>query len=66
MNSKTQGLRVASVLFGLVCLGHLWRWFAHVDVRLDSHAIPMWLSVAAAVVAGGLSLWMWRLSSARI
>jgi hypothetical protein len=66
MNSQSQGLRVAGVLFGLICLGHVWRLLAHVGVQLGSHVIPMWPSVAAAIVAGALSLWMWRLSSHRI
>ncbi len=65
MNSQTTGLRVASVVFGLVCLGHLWRLYAHANIRIGDHFVPMWASVLGLIIAGGLSIWMWRLSSAR-
>jgi hypothetical protein len=63
MNSPRAGLRVAAIIFGLVCLGHLWRLLRHLDIRMGSHDIPMWLSVVGAIIAGGLSLWMWKLSA---
>jgi hypothetical protein len=63
MNSQRAGLRVAGLVFGLVCLGHLWRLIAHADVRIGSHSIPMWLSVFGAIVSAGLSLWMWKLAA---
>lgn len=65
MNSPKIGLRVAALIFGLVCLGHLWRLLKHFDVRVGSHNIPMSLSIVAVFVAGGLSLWLWRLSTSR-
>jgi len=48
-----------------VCLGHLWRLYAHANVRIGDHFVPMWASVLGLIIAGGLSIWMWRLSSAR-
>jgi len=63
MSSPRTGLRVAAIIFGLVCLGHLWRLVQHVDVRLGPHDIPMWISVVGIIIAGGLSLWMWKLSA---
>jgi hypothetical protein len=63
MNSPKLGLRVAASIFGLVCLGHLWRLVRHVDVRLGAYDVPMWLSIAGVLIAGGLSLWLWRLSA---
>jgi len=65
MNSQTAGLRVASIVFGLICLGHLWRLYAHAEVRIGGHSVPLWASLAGLIVAGLLSFWMWRLSSAR-
>jgi hypothetical protein len=66
MNSQRTGLRVASVIFGLICLIHIWRLvFAHFTVQLGSHQLPIWGSVVAVIVTGGLSIWMWRLSAAR-
>lgn len=66
MNSPAQGLRVASIIFGLIGLGHLGRLLARIPVHLGNYAIPMWPSVIALIVAGALSIWMWRLSSHRI
>jgi len=66
MKSQQTGLRVASLVFGLVCLAHIWRvLMSHFTVQIGSHQIPLWGSWVAVVVAGGLSIWMWRLSSAR-
>jgi hypothetical protein len=62
MNSYITGLRVAGTVFGLFCLGHAWRLIAGVHVLIGRHAIPPWVSVFAIVIAGGLSLWMWKLS----
>jgi len=65
MNSPTTGLRVASVIFALFFLGHVLRLITHASVMLGSYHVPMWPSVVALIVAGLLSMWMWRLSSLR-
>ncbi len=65
MNSQRTGLRVASVIFGLMCLVHIYRLlFAHFTVQIGSHQLPVWGSGIAIIVTGGLSIWMWRVSSA--
>jgi hypothetical protein len=65
MNSQRTGLRIASLIFGLAGLVHIWRvLMSHFTVQIGSHQIPLWGSWIAVVVAGGLSIWMWRLSSA--
>jgi hypothetical protein len=65
MNSPKTGLRVAGVLFGIFCLAHIIRLITQSPVLIGSHHIPMWPSVVALIVAGLLSLWMWRLASPR-
>ncbi|HEY2125325.1 MAG TPA: hypothetical protein VGG94_07665 [Chthoniobacterales bacterium] len=65
MNSPRVGLRVAALFFGLVCLGHAWRLFAHLEVRIGSYDIPTWPSMVAVFVTGALGLWFWRLSASR-
>lgn len=66
MNSQSFGLRVAGLIFGLMCLVHLWRLlFSHFTVQLGSHVIPLWGSGAGAIIAGILSIWMFRLSASR-
>jgi len=63
MNSPTTGLRVASIVFALFAVGHILRLIKHAQVTVGTHHAPMWVSVIALIIAGGLSIWMWRLSS---
>ena len=65
MNSQNRALRVGGFIFGIVCLAHLWRLFAHIDIQIGTYHFPTWGSVVGAIVAGTLSLWMGRLSSGR-
>jgi Flp pilus assembly protein TadB len=65
MNSRTTGLRVASVVFALFALGHVLRLINHARVIVGTHHAPMWVSVVALIIAAGLSIWMWRLASGR-
>jgi hypothetical protein len=63
MKSQILGLRVAGTLFALVCLGHLLRIITGADVLIAGWQMPVWLNVVGVLIAGGLSLWMWRLSA---
>jgi len=62
MKSSVLGLRVASVVFGLMSLAQLARLLIRPLVLVAGHEIPLWPSVIAMVVLGGLSLWMWKLA----
>jgi hypothetical protein len=62
MNSQTTGLRIASLLFAAIALGHVVRLLKHAQVIVGSHTIPLWISAPLAVIAALLSFWMWRLS----
>ena len=63
MKSQILGLRVAGTIFALVCLAHLWRVITRADVVIAGWQMPVWLNVVGVLIAGGLSLWMWRLSA---
>jgi hypothetical protein len=64
MKSQIFGLRVAGYSFlRLVCLGHLLRIITQADVLIAGRQIPVWLNAVGVLIAGGLSLWMWRLSA---
>jgi uncharacterized membrane protein YecN with MAPEG domain len=65
MNSPTTGLRVASVIFGILAIGHLLRLMKHAQVTVGTHTIPMGLSWVALIVAAILCIWFWRLSNLR-
>ena len=64
MHSQVVGLRVASVVFGLICLAQLCRLLVRPDVMVAGHVFPLWPSTVAFVVMAGLCLWMWKLSRA--
>lgn len=62
MNSRVLGLRVASAVFGLLCVGQLIRMLMHVGIQVGSHPVPIWFSGVAALVLAGLCSWLWRLA----
>ncbi|MEY2565073.1 MAG: hypothetical protein QOH88_3266 [Verrucomicrobiota bacterium] len=64
MSSMIRGLRVASMVFALVCLAQLLRVLFKMEVVAGGHRIPLWASVAVMVFTGCLSLWLWTLSRA--
>jgi hypothetical protein len=62
MNAQITGLRVASVVFGLMALAQLVRLVIRPEVLVAGHPMPLWPSVLAFIILGGLSLWMWNLA----
>lgn len=55
MNSQVLGLRVASIIFGLVSLAQLLRLLIRPEVRVAGYELPLWPSALRAdgPVAGG-------------
>jgi len=51
---------MASILLAAVSIGHLLRALFGVQVTLADRLIPMWVSWAAFVVAGGVAVMLWR------
>jgi hypothetical protein len=64
MNSQMTGLRVASVVFGLMAVAQLLRLVIRPEVLVAGNSMPLWPSVLALIVLGGLSVWMWKLARA--
>ena len=62
MNSQITGLRVASVVFGLMAIAQLGRLAIRPEVLVAGHPMPLWPSVLALIILGGLSLWLWKLA----
>ena len=62
MKSQILGLRVAGTIFGLMCLAQLLRLATQVQVLVGGYQIPLWPSAVGLVIAGGLSVWLWKLS----
>lgn len=48
---------IASAIFALMALVHLYRLVKPFEVTIGSCHLPQWVSIAGVVVAGGLS-WM--------
>ena len=51
---------VASVLFALIALLHLWRGIAGWPAVINNVTVPVPLSWLAFVVAGGMAVWLWK------
>lgn len=62
MKPQVLGLRVAGSLFGIMALIHVGRLVIRPEILIAGHPAPMWPSVLALIVLGGLSGWMWKLS----
>jgi len=62
MNSQITGLLVASVVFGLMAIAQLARLLIRPEVIVGGYAMPLWPSVVAFIVLGGLCLWLWKLA----
>jgi uncharacterized membrane protein YecN with MAPEG domain len=65
MNSQRIGLRVASILFGLFAILHVYRLINQIPVMVGSQQVPMGVSWVALIVAAILCIWFWRLASGR-
>ena len=51
---------LAVIVFAVVALAHLYRLLRPFQVVIGSHVLPQWVSILGLVVAGGLSLMLWR------
>jgi hypothetical protein len=51
---------LAAVVFALVAIAHLLRLVFQVEVLIGGVSIPMWVSVFATVIPGGLSVALFR------
>lgn len=58
MNSPTLGLRVSSVVFGLLGAGQAARLLFQAQVVVNGWELPLWPSALAALVLGALCLWL--------
>lgn len=62
MINRRLGLRVSAVIFAIFAVGHLIRLAANLEVRIGGLLIPVWPSIIFVILAGALSVWLWRLS----
>ena len=62
MSRQSLGLRVASMVFGIVAAGHLLRLATGAEIVIAGWEVPVVVNLLGAVIAGGLCIWLWRLS----
>jgi hypothetical protein len=62
MNSPQLGLRVASVFSGLLCVAHLVRLLAEIQIQVGGYRVGLWPSALAAVLGAAFCYWFWRLA----
>ncbi|MBI1978358.1 MAG: hypothetical protein HYS55_06355 [Candidatus Omnitrophica bacterium] len=60
MDSKKSALSVAGVIFLIISVFHLIRAIFQTEVVVGTVTLPVWPSVAGAVVFFLLSLWMFK------
>lgn len=58
-------LLVSGTIFGLIALIHLYRLYSHFNVIIGSTDLPDWASIAAVIISGVLSLWMFSAARCR-
>ena len=56
----TQPTRIAATLLTAVAIAHLLRVVLGIEATVAGSVVPMWVSVAATIVAGGVALMLWR------
>jgi hypothetical protein len=62
MKSKTVGLRVSSLIFGVVCLGHITRLCVRGGIVIDGHHFGLIPNLIFIIVTGGLAIWLAKLA----
>ncbi len=51
---------IAVGIFSLICLLHIARLFAGIDITIGGWAVPLWVSVPGALATGGLAFMLWK------
>jgi hypothetical protein len=62
MKSQIAGLRVASVIFGLITVAQVARLVIRPEVLVNGYLMPLWPSALAVVILGSMCIWLWKLS----
>jgi hypothetical protein len=66
VDSQIRGLRVASLLFALLCVVQLVRLAVRPEIVVAGHLMPLWPSIVAVIVLASLSWWLWSLTRRRL
>jgi hypothetical protein len=50
---------IAAGLLIIIAVAHLVRVFYNISVTVNTVTIPVWPSILAVIVTGGLAIWLW-------
>ncbi len=56
----TRPTLIAALLLALVAVAHLLRVLFNLEATIGGVAMPMWVSLVAAAVAGSVAILLWR------
>jgi hypothetical protein len=62
MKSRTLGLRISSLIFGLFCLAHIARLTMRAEIIVGNYRFGRIPSGIAVIVSGALSIWLAKLA----
>jgi len=62
MSQQTLGLRVAGTVFGMAAAAHLLRLATRAEFVIAGWEVPLGINALGLLIAGGLCIWLWRLS----
>ena len=62
---KNSALVVAGVIFTLVALAHLARYFHKTEIIVSGHVLSLEVSLVAFVVSGLLAIWMFMAKASK-
>jgi uncharacterized membrane protein YhhN len=51
---------IAVLIFAVICVVHIVRFFSAWPVRINNLDVPVWISVVGALVFGLLAFMLWR------
>ena len=58
MNYRILALKIAAVIFLLVCVLHIVRLIFRIKVTIGGFVVPLWFSLIGVLVSLSLSLWI--------
>ena len=62
MKSRSLGLRVSSMVFGLLCVAHIARLCARAEIIVGRHHLGQIPSFISIIGSGALSIWLAKLA----
>ncbi len=52
-------ITITVLLLIIIAVAHLLRVFYSTSVTVNTVTIPIWVSVPAVIITGGLAIWLW-------